>query len=330
MIQYKQDALPELAFGFGKTYINGGDIVTQTITADKLIKTLALVASQFIQAGNVKIGKDSSGNGYLEIGAPSDTYYLKFNQGTGVFDIQANLKVAKDANTIKFVDSQITLADYGYSSPDLNSTERSITFWTRWLPDIFNEISFYFEKIDGNFYKSRIRIETHSAFDFLNAAELYSKVYTDGSGYSGIKLDSCGYYSGSNTIMRDSAIIDSVFLYNPDTLKKTSYFDFSRPIYFQPSLATELLANYPNGTLGVGANGNLRFKKSGTWFDVGYQPTNTTSTSNTTTEPTFPENPVDGDYHEHTYTGTAEPPKRKILYIYKFGKWYYLGSIPLE
>ena len=75
----------------------------------------------------------------------------------------------------------------------------------------------------------------------------------------------------------------------------------------------------PNGTLGVDANGNLKFKQNDTWFDVMYRPTNTTSTSYTTTTPTFPQNPADGDYHEHTYTG--EEPNKKNLYIYKFGRW---------
>ena len=119
--------------------------------------------------------------------------------------------------------------------------------------------------------------------------------------------------------MRDSAYIESVFLWkSPDTLPFTSYFDFSRPIYFQPSLVPELLANYPNGTLGRDTNGNLKFKQNDTWFDVMYRPKNTTSTSDTTT-PTFPANPADGDYHEHTYyDGESE---RKYLYIYKFGRW---------
>ena len=61
------------------------------------------------------------------------------------------------------------------------------------------------------------------------------------------------------------------------------------------------------------------FKQGGTWRDVNYRPTNTTSTSYTTTTPTFPESPADGDYHEHTYID--EEVTTKYLYIYKFGGW---------
>ena len=325
-IEVTTDKPTEIATSYGLTLIDGGLIKTQsitadqiqaeTITADKLIKTLALVASQLIQAGNVKIGKDSSGNGYLEIGTPTDTYYLKFNQGTGVFDIQANLKVAKDENSIEFVDSQITLSDYGYDSPFQNYQKKVVTFQTQWIPGCFNTIRFYFDKFHENLYTSAISITTRST-THGNVAELYSTVDTDGSGYSGIKLDCYGYHS--DFLFWDSVYIKSVFLWNsPHFSTYTSYLNFSKPICL-PSLVAELLANYPNGTLGRDANGNLKFKQNDVWFDVMYRPKNTTSTSKTTTTPTFPESPADGDYHEHTYTG--EVPNQKYLYIYKFGRW---------
>ena len=124
--------------------------------------------------------------------------------------------------------------------------------------------------------------------------------------------------------MRGAATINSVFLWNsPYTLTHTSYFDFSNPIYFQPSLVPALLANYPNGTLGRDANGKLMFKQNDAWRNV-VTSKNTTSTSDETTAPTFPANPADGDYHEHTYTG--EEPNETYLYIYKFGRWILIGS----
>ena len=307
MIQYKQDALPELAFGFGKTYINGGDIVTQTITADKLIKTLALVASQFIQAGNVKIGEDGSGNGYLEIGTETDTYYLKFNQSDGKFKIKADLYIGQGENKIFFEDAGIRITDRS-GSGDLATWK-----WVEFEDSrrTTNRFEFLFSQESDKSSNGRIVNRTSNA-DLIgsNFFELQNSQNADGSGTSFIALGA----KRSSDATPGNVTIAGIM-----TTNGKAYASFNRAI----RLESETPDDQPNGSLLVDSAGNLRFKKGGTWIEVNRSPTNTTSTSDETTEPTFPENPVDGDYHEHTYTGVT--PNQKRLYIYKFGKWYDLG-----
>ncbi|KYC55579.1 MAG: hypothetical protein APG08_01588 [Candidatus Methanofastidiosum methylothiophilum] len=260
---------------------------------------------------------------------------MKFNQGTGVFDIQANLKVAKDANYIEFEDSGIKLSDYGYDSPYQNYQKKDVAFWTSWSSDSSasssnSEIQLVLEDYN-NAYSSTIEVRASTEhlvpgphiIYYDNSAQLYSNVDMNGFGYSGIKLGCCAFDDIYYVYRKSWATIKSALIWNLSY--QAVYLDFNSPIYFSRSLVPELLANYPNGTLGRDTNGKLMFKQGGTWFAVAYQPTNTTSTSDETTEPTFPKNPVDGDYHEHTYTG--ETPNKKTLYIYKFGKWYGLAAI---
>lgn len=262
MIKYNQDDLPELAFGFGKTYINGGDIVTQsitanqiqaeTITADKLIKTLALVASQLIQAGNVKIGKDSSGNGYLEIGSATDTYYFLFSQSDGKLKLKADLYVGQGENKIFFEDAGIRITD--------RSGTGDLATW-KWVEfedsrRTTNRFEFLFSQGSDKSSKGQIvNYTSHGDLTGYNYFELKNSQNADGSGASFIAL-------GSKRA--SDAIPGNVTMTSIMTANGKAYANFNRAI----RLESETADDQPNGSLLVDSAGNLKFKKGGTWYTV--------------------------------------------------------------
>lgn len=231
---------------------NFADIITDKITANDITAVLSLVVGQLIQAGNVKIGKDSSGNGYLEIGTETDTYYLKFDQGTGVFNLKANLYVGQGDNKIFFEDAGIRITD--------RSGTGDLATW-KWVEfedsrRTTNRFEFLFSQESDKSSRGQIvNYTSHGDLTGYNYFELKNAQNVDGSGASFIAL-------GSKRA--SDAIPGNVTMTSIMTANGKAYANFNRAI----RLESETADDQPNGSLLVDSAGNLKFKKGGTWYTV--------------------------------------------------------------